>query len=231
MSTKSRLDKLYKECARIRLSPDVKLLFVSDLHMNDGDPPDDFRKNDPLFCKVMAEYFERKFTVVLLGDVYDLWEQPDEQAIINAHPAAISILQRFKDVWRLIRIKGNHDKVLDYLEAVVLLIGDTEIFCTHGNQGDFFSDKAGWLGLWFVRYFWTPLQWLGVHNLRESKRRKHEKQELELNEWAMNQSFISVFGHTHFLADSGNYKNSGSWVQMGGQGIEYVDGKFTDKHF
>lgn len=134
---------------------------------------------------------------------------------------------------RIIRIKGNHDNSLDYPEAVVLQIGDVEIFCCHGNEGDWFND--GKIGMWisknFVRYLWVPLQWLGLHDAELAKVKRHQAQESRLEEWANKQSFYSIFGHTHLLGRMKKYFNAGSWVGDGGEGIVFENGQFTLKQF
>lgn len=85
MSTKSRLDKIYKTCKRIRLPEDSKILFVSDLHMGDGGPEDDFEKNDLLFQKEFLNAINRGYFIVLLGDIEDIWEAKDREKIKEGH--------------------------------------------------------------------------------------------------------------------------------------------------
>lgn len=217
MSTKSRLDKLYKAAPRIRLPEDCKILWISDLHIGDGGPEDDFRKNAGLFDSTINEYLNQGYVIYGLGDLYDLWE--------TKNPIPCPLLMNIN------KIKGNHDNSLSYPEAIVLQIGNLEIFCCHGMQGDWVNDNGQWVGKLFVKWVWVPLQWIGWHDVQLSKKKRHERQEKRLCEWANKQIFPSMFGHTHLLADIGKYKNAGSWVQMGGEAIEFSNGKFTDKHF
>lgn len=231
MSFKSRLDKAYRDAPRIRLAPTVPLVFMSDLHENDGGPADDFVRLDPLCSTVMSGYRARGFTVVTLGDIEDIWECPDRAKIRIAHPAVEGEKNRLREEGRLIEIDGNHDMSLKNHKAVVLQIGDMEIFCIHGHQGDLLNDRLWWVGQYFVRYLWVPLQWLGISDPTKRKAKKHATQEKRLREWAFHKPFITAFGHVHRLVDGANCFSSGSWVCQDGEAVEYANGKFTLKTF
>lgn len=244
MSTKSRLDALYKTCERIRLPEDAKILFIADLHEMDGSPADDYAKNEPIFVVGVSPYYPSGHIIVILGDRKDLWEQKDEKKIDAAHHLTEALLKQFKDAGRLIEVLGNHNNSQNLPEAVVLQIGDLEIFCTHGHAGDTWNDSLWWVGQNVVRYLWVPLQWLGFHDVKKAKQKRHEEQEQRLINWAKEQDFPSIFGHTHLLrlltvkpgkVGSGKpiakYLNAGSWVGEDGEAIEYANGVFTERRF
>jgi UDP-2,3-diacylglucosamine pyrophosphatase LpxH len=229
MSIKSRLDKLYSSCGKVVFNRDDKLVFLSDTHMSDGGPADDFTKNEHSFCQTLRSYLPLGNTIVLLGDIWDLWECPDQEKILRAHPQSIGLLEQFRKAGRLIQIKGNHDWDLDYLEGLILEIGDLKFFIAHGHQGDIWNDEWRWVGQNIVRYLWVPLQWIGLHDPTEAKAKRHEKQEREIKRWADENKVYVICGHTHRVANHQYYHNSGSWVGEGGQWIEYSNGVFTQK--
>ncbi len=240
MSIKKRLDTLYASCIHVTLGPKEKLVFLSDTHMNDGGPADDFCKNEHSFYQALRSYLPLGSTIVLLGDIFDLWECLDQEKILKAHPQSIELLEQFRKAGRLIQITGNHDRALDYPEALILEIGNIKIFIAHGHQGDIFNDKWRWIGQNVVRYLWVPLQWLGLHDPTEAKAKRHEQQEIGLKRWAKEKYHqyrcerfyvISIFGHTHRLLNSEECKDDGSWVGSGGQGLEYFNGQFIIKQF
>ncbi len=239
MSIKKRLDALYASCIHVTLDPKERLVFISDTHMSDGGPADDFSKNDHSFYQTLRSYLPLGTTIVLLGDIWDLWECKDQEKIIRAHSQSIGLLEQFRKAGRLIQIKGNHDHDLDYPEALILEMGDLKIFVAHGHQGDIWNDEWRWVGQNIVRYLWVPLQWLGLHDPTEAKTRGHELQEIGLKKWAKEKYhrahghiyIISAFGHTHRLLNSEECKNDGSWVGSSGQGLEYLNGQFTIKQF
>ena len=231
MSIKKRLDILYKSCVHVTLDPKEKIVFLSDTHMSDGGPADDFSKHEHLFCNMLRSYLPLGTIIVLLGDIFDLWECTDYEKILVAHPNAIGLLEQFRQAGRLIQVKGNHDWEIDYPEALILEVGDQKIFIAHGHQGDIWNDQWRWIGQNIVRYLWVPLQWLGLHDPTEAKAKRHEAQGIGLKKWADDNKVILVGGHTHRVANNKWYHNSGSFVGSGGQGLEYFNGQFTVKQF
>ncbi len=232
MSIKKRLDALYASCIHVTIDPKERLVFISDCHMNDGGPADDFSKNEHSFYQALRSYLPLGSTIVLLGDIWDLWECKDQEKILMAHPQSIGLLEQFRQARRLIQVKGNHDwDLTDYPEALILEIGDLKIFIAHGHQDDKWNDQWRWVGQNIVRYLWVSLQWLGLHDPTEAKAKRHEVQEKGLKGWADEQRVILVCGHTHRVTNQKYYHNSGSWVGSDGQGLEYFNGQFTVKQF
>jgi len=234
MSVKSRLDKLYKTCPRIRLAPDAWILFVSDTHMNNGGPADDFKPLAHAFYQMLVQYWPTTCIIMTLGDIWELWECPDRKKIISTYPEIFDLLQKYDVAGRLLQVKGNHDNALKLPEALVLQVKDLEIFCIHGYQGDFFNDKGWWIGQNVVRYLWLPLQWIGIHDPAQSKITKHIFQWKALKDWAWNNptTTVSGCGHVHELIDGPGIFNSGSWVNgKQGEAWEFKDGQFRQRTF
>ncbi len=231
MSVKSRLDKLWDNGGCVCLSPSSKLVFMSDFHANDGGPTDDLMKNKALLVKTLSYYLNVGYTLILLGDILDLWEQNDIEKIRSIYPELFIIFYKFDALKRLIQIKGNHDGGLDLSEYQILKVGELKLFCIHGYQGDWPNDNGSFVGKFFVRYIWTPLQWVGFEDMQARKRKRHEAQEKKLKEWADDRKVVTICGHTHRLGNHKYYKNSGSWVYMGGNAIEFMDGQFIEKRF
>ena len=193
--------------------------------MNDGGPADDFSKNDIVFCAVLRHYHKEGYILVLLGDITDDWECPDNNKIIRAHPEAINLRHAFRAEGRLVQVIGNHDKDRPYREAVVLKIGDNEIFCAHGFQGDWINDEGWKIAKWIVRYFWRTLQYFGLQDPTEYNFARHAMQAKKLKEWADNNR-VCMFAHTHTMANERYYKNTGSWVGSVGNWVEFQGGVF-----
>src|SRR4030066_1810369 len=110
MSAKSRLDKLRKTCQRIRLPENAKILFIADLHENDGGPADDFKKNDGSCQGILQYYFPLGYVLVILGDDDDLWECPDIEKIGRAHPEIYILKEKYRTLGRLIENLEYHNE-------------------------------------------------------------------------------------------------------------------------
>lgn len=109
-----------------------------------------------------------------------------------------------------------------------------ELFLTHGHQGDRLNDKYWTLARFLVRYLWRPLEMVGVLDPTGAgrKRKKKEKIEKRLADYAKNKEVLLVAGHTHrpyfSKPGEGYYFNDGSCVHPRCiTGIEIKDGAIT----
>ena len=98
-------------------------IFMSDLHIGDSGKADDFtEEKEKVFVELLeqlAEKFDTKTELILLGDIFDLIEQEEtdpQKAIVIAmdkHGKAIEALNRWlKKGNKLFYITGNHDHAL-----------------------------------------------------------------------------------------------------------------------
>ncbi len=220
---KKTLDRLYENCPEKPLKPPI--LILSDLHMGDGGGSDDFKANSGIYLALLREYFPKGHTLVLLGDIEELWED-DLVDILLTYPEIFSWHKKFHQEGRLIKIVGNHDIFLEErkffarakavlrkrgleelydllpppsLPALKMKLEEGEIFLFHGHQLDFLSNALWKLSRFFVRYLWKPIQiMLRVSTASPAKgSRKRRALEREYYKWAEKRRKVIVCGHTH----------------------------------
>jgi len=142
--------------ANLDMSGD-RYIFLSDLHRGARNGADDFRRAERALNAALAYYNRLGYTLVLIGDVEELWEERPA-AVLKAYPRSYALEVQFHRAGRYIRIWGNHDdewqysaRVHTFLDPVYgrpalrvhesLLIdvvdGDTSLgslFVVHGHQ-------------------------------------------------------------------------------------------------
>lgn len=215
MSVKSRLDKLYKTCERIKLDPSVKILFVSDTHWGRGkkDKADDFWKRRNILLRLLGWAYNEGFILVILGDWLELYENDSKDEIFLTYPELHKMIESFRRDGRIFIVEGNHDRGLGYPEAYILAIDGKEYFLIHGHQTDFWNSGLMWyVSKWFVRHIWRGLQYIGLHDPTSSDRKRHTLSEQLLREWAEERKIKTISGHTHEPKQEGAYLNDGSFV-------------------
>jgi UDP-2,3-diacylglucosamine pyrophosphatase LpxH len=224
MSIPSKLDQALAHSHIMEINESFKGIFISDLHMGIGDDADDFRPNSEICFWVLKRYHAEGFRIFLLGDGYELWENPSYKAIGRAYPELCNLLKSWAD-----RLSGNHDQELLLPQAYVLRYKKTgrRILILHGHQGNFFCDEGYPLGRFFVRYIWRNLQLIGFKDpttaLKEKNPKKHEGTREAFHDWAFSRKETVIFGHTHFAeSDPPYYWNCGSWVGEGGHAVTVV---------
>jgi UDP-2,3-diacylglucosamine pyrophosphatase LpxH len=218
-----RFDRIYNDAKKkenmipVNFQTDRFVLF-SDHHKGDASPADDFYKNAVLYSAALSYYHKEGFTLIVLGDNEELWENRYEQIL----PHYEKIIQQEIDMApesgqkRKIRIWGNHDKEVslrrfkkhcrtwknDILENVEYREGlclGKDIFLIHGHQGRFFEDKAWRLSRWAVQFIWKTLQ--KIFNIGADGPAENFKirDDLELNyyRWAKEKKLLLICGHTH----------------------------------
>lgn len=195
----------------------VKVIVLSDQHRGISDGADDFRHCKQVYHAALESYFDDGYSLYLLGDVEELWEQKTK-AVIETYKDTLELEQRFLVEDRLERFLGNHDEKLlktkhrkhlfPYIgkliprDALVLsLVKDDEPVCdilfVHGNQGVKYTNFIKNM----VRYVWAPIQWLTKRPLNKTPSiddavlEDHEK---AMYDWAVLQDNLTMIaGHTH----------------------------------
>jgi len=238
MHIKRTLDKLLKSSPVIKIDDSFKALFISDLHMGIGNGADDFVYNSALLLRVLNTYFERGFHLGILGDCYELWENDSIVNIVQSHLDIFIQIQKFSAYGRLIQVKGNHDSALDFPESIVLVNQYTgqHTLLVHGHQGDFWNYDAYPCGKYFVRHLWRNLQFLGFKDPTTARSvknpSKHDLTRQGFLAWSTSRKRQVIFGHTHYAESlPPYYYNTGSWVGLGGEGVEMIGDKLTARHF
>lgn len=218
-----KFNRIYEEAKKpentipIDFEKDRFVLF-SDHHKGDAGAADDFRKNAELYTTALAYYKNEAYSLIVLGDNEELWENRYEKILDhyrNTIRREIEMALETPDQKR-IRIWGNHDKEVtlrgfkkrsqnrkdDILANVAhregLCFGE-DIFLIHGHQGRFFEDQAWRLSRFAVKLIWKTVQKL-LHIGRDGPAENFKiRDNLELNyySWAKRNKVLLICGHTH----------------------------------
>jgi len=160
----------------------LKLVIFSDHHRGTGkDDADDFRRCQRAYRAALGHYFEHGYTLALLGDVEELWENRIAKAL-GCYEEVLALESEFHAYSRLWRFYGNHDLVwsspgavqkhlaqriggdpIEVRESLALDLVDGKhvvgrLFLVHGHQGTPSSDLFAPLAMLPVRYVWPRIQ-------------------------------------------------------------------------
>lgn len=199
----------------------MKWVILSDHHRGQRDGADDFLRCEKAYINALNYYYEKGYTLLLLGDVEEFWENP-LSLVIQKYKNLLELEKKFFIDNRLYRIWGNHDDVWRYKstitkhlnlffpqiiahESIQLNIKDgltkigTLLFI-HGHQGTLASERWAWVSKIFVKIFWRNLQRIFKFPLSTpansvSLKSNHDH---AMYEWAAKRSnTVIICGHTH----------------------------------
>jgi hypothetical protein len=204
------------------LAADRYIIF-SDQHRGARNNADDFQRAERAYNAALAYYLHMGHTLIVLGDVEELWEETPA-AVIKAYRHSLELEARFHQRRRYVRIWGNHDDEwryadsvrrhlddiygdppLDVLESLHFIVMEQSeelgtLFVLHGHQGDTWNDNLSWISRLFVRYIWRNFQRLTRISLNtpatnwDLRRRCNQA----LYAWAVQQQkLVLIAGHTH----------------------------------
>jgi predicted phosphodiesterase len=205
LSIEATLQKLYGQAPRIPIGLADRVVIMSDLHLGDGGPRDDFRQNAALVQKVLrGHYLPGGYSLVLNGDIEEL--QRFSYAKIRAHwQPLMGLFQEFHHRGALYRILGNHDQALRtvaekelseiLLDAVCFTIGPDTIFVFHGHQATIFFERFNGVAGFFLRHVANTLQIHNMPGVFES--RKKYLTEHRVYAFSSSRKVVSIIGHTH----------------------------------
>lgn len=231
----NRIDQVYNNSYRIPFDDSSKLVIMSDCHRGDGSYADNFARNQNLFFSALTQYYHHGYSYIELGDGDELWENDKLSRIFNLYDNIFWLMSKFHRESRLYIIFGNHDIVkkknhleeynlnfpgIQFYEGLVLEHANNKLklLLLHGHQADFFNDRLWPISRFLVRYFWRPLELVGVNNPMNTATNPKRKTKVEkiLVKWVKDFNQPLVAGHTHravFPAeDEPCYFNSGSCV-------------------
>lgn len=201
----------------------TRLVIFSDHHKGSRDGADDFRVCEPAYNAALAYYDRLDYTLIVLGDVEELWEDWPE-AVLKAYPHTLELEGKFHQAGRYIRFWGNHDdawshpdlvdrwlvpalggRPLKVREGLILHVRDGDedlgrLFLVHGHQGTLDSDRIARVSKFFVRYFWRPIQRVIRYSFNTPAtdfelRYEHES---AMYFWSQAQEkLVLIAGHTH----------------------------------
>ena len=223
---KRALTRAYEDATEQTVAAeDVRIVVISDLHRGTRDGADDHQRCEPALCAALAWYLEDGYSLYVLGDAEELWENDPSDVLSRkrGYADALELEAAFHAAGRYERFYGNHDDDwrhpgvveehlhplmpgLEVREALRLRITrasgpDGLLFFAHGHQGTAESDRFGWASRLLVRYVWRPIQrasgYTGVTPSQDHRlRAKHDRR---MAEWAgcHPDKPILVAGHTH----------------------------------
>jgi len=199
-----------------------RLVVFSDHHKGVRDAADDFRESQNPYHAALGYYFEKGHTLVVLGDVEELWEN-DRDPVLTKYAATLDLERSFHtDGDRYWRVWGNHDDDWDFPSLVrmhlwpifpgievpesLLMVARSRgkdigrILLVHGHQGTLESDRFRALSRHIVRYLWRPIQRRTGWNLNTPAKdwRLRKIHNVALYNWAVVQEgLVLIAGHTH----------------------------------
>lgn len=227
---KKTLLKKFENSASIN---DEKVVYMSDMHLGDLSAADETIRTKHLIFYALEYYLKNDFTLVLLGDTFELAETPDINKIKNAHDDILWLFSEFHKKGKLFIVKGNHEeflkekdlykrtslydgKTIDFLPNVKIYnaVKDKEkVYAFHGNE--FFFQYSSFLNKIIVKlgaiWKWWQLSHHDFHTSESTGWEKAEKLDKEYNNFAIELDKHFIVGHTHkcnFVLS--NYTNSGS---------------------
>jgi UDP-2,3-diacylglucosamine pyrophosphatase LpxH len=199
------LDDLFASAPRVTLSPKDRIVIFSDLHVGDGGPRDDFRRNADLVQEVLrGHYLSKGYALVLNGDIEEL-QRFRLSAIQSRWRELFSLFQEFHRKTALYKLVGNHDEALrsfergpgepPLLDALRLSYHDDTLFLFHGHQATIFFERFNDLSGFFLRYFANSLRIPNFPVMYES--RKKYRTEHRVYGFSSSRKILSIIGHTH----------------------------------
>jgi predicted phosphodiesterase len=196
-----------------------RFIVFSDQHKGAGDQADEFRKCQGAYAAALRYYRERGFTLILLGDVEELWEQNFGE-VEKAYREILALEGSF-GAGRYLRVWGNHDdqwmdakavskRLAPYMPPGEVLEGlrfDVRhggrglgrIFLVHGHQGEFGSEHLRGIARVVLKVYriWQRLTGLGTTTPAKDAclRGEHDR---TMYQWAAGQDrLMLIAGHTH----------------------------------
>ena len=212
-------------------------IIVSDQHKGAGDGADEFRLCRDTYVAALRHYNTNGFTLVLLGDVEELWENNFSE-VVKAYRDVLEAEAAFGDT-RYLRVWGNHDD--RWMEELLVAIdlrafapgpglrrvfegvritvrdGDAKLgtlFMTHGHQGTLGSDRFkvfSRLALQFYRFMQNRfgVTWFGGIDLPSQDAALRGEHDLIMYNWASAQEkMMLIAGHTHRPVWAGRTKEA-----------------------
>ena len=101
MSSKTILNRAYKNAKVISFNDANKFILFSDCHRGDNSFADDFANNRNIYFHALKHYYNEGFQYCELGDGDELWENRSFDEILNAHKNVYMLLKRFHEEERL----------------------------------------------------------------------------------------------------------------------------------
>jgi predicted phosphodiesterase len=217
------LDSVLAELAPAERPLDIeqdRLVIFSDHHKGQRDGADDFATCEPAYLAALDCYLADGFTLIVLGDAEELWENRVEP-VLAAYANVLAAERRFQPD-RYTRVWGNHDdeweaprrvdkhlpallgpiRVVEGLRFAVTSNGERlgTLLLVHGHQGTLFSDRLAGVSKLVVRFLWRTVQRLTRTGSTTPAtdaclRAEHDR---TMYAWAVaHPGLVLIAGHTH----------------------------------
>jgi len=201
----------------------ARLVIFSDQHKGSRDGADDFRVCEPAYHAALAYYDRLQYTLFVLGDVEELWEEWPE-TVLKAYSHTLALEAKFHQEGRYVRFWGNHDdawshpdlvkkllvpalgnRPLKVRESLILHVREGEkelgrLFLIHGHQGTIDSSSITPVSKFFLRYFWRPIQRITKYSFNTPAKDFALRYEHDSAMYAWSQAqekVVLIVGHTH----------------------------------
>ncbi|NCN04100.1 MAG: metallophosphoesterase [Spirochaetales bacterium] len=197
-----RLQELFDKSEIRTLTDQDKYVIFSDFHIGNGTRSDDFKQNASLTIRVLEEYYDQGYHLILNGDVEEL-QRFSLTDIHESWPEIFALFSAFSESGRLTKLYGNHDFSLlrekesgfRVFESLRFDYHGNSLFVFHGHQTIRFYYEESALSTFLLRHIATPL---GIKNKSvshsSSKRFTTEKRVYHFSSLT---GVLSIIGHTH----------------------------------
>lgn len=221
-SLRAALDEAGRNTVRLDIRTD-KWILLSDLHKGAKNGADDFRRCEATYVTALEHYFEAGFSLCVMGDAEELWEEFPRTVIQHNH-ASFAAERRFHLEGRYRRLWGNHDEIwedpgtvrrllqplygnkqLDVPESILFDVRDGneklgKVLLVHGHQGTQHESGDNRFAKWILHNIWRPLQVLtgfSCNTPATDWRLRHARDRM-IYQWVADQPGLALIaGHTH----------------------------------
>ncbi len=212
MGLQERFNGFRRKLELIKLP--ARCIIISDVHASSGDDGDPLKGSgmERELISVLEDYFKRGYSLIKLGDWWDVWRAGSLTNIARAHRKLMTIIDlKYRDSNRLYETLGNHERdSCSYPEALIFRGYGKKIFVDHGYFEDW-PNEAGWK---MARQLVMLANKTGV-DPESSPHPENEDRHMAIQEMRHrlardNPTWDFFWGHTHFFEDEKNNHNSGS---------------------
>ena len=200
----NHLDQLKNSSKVLSINKHSKWVIFSDLHLGNNTSKDDFKRNSTLFKKVLENYNDQNFGLILNGDVEEL-QRFDYHSIRNSQKDVFELFKLFFKRKALLKTFGNHDIDFSYNdeinrefpaeESFLLKHKKGEILIFHGHQASGYFIRYNKMIGWLLKYIATPLGF-NNYSVAHNSRKKY-KIENKVYHYSAYKGIVSIIGHTH----------------------------------
>jgi UDP-2,3-diacylglucosamine pyrophosphatase LpxH len=241
--------RILKKIGRAKEIESEKVVYYSDMHLGTLSVADETLMTKHLIFHSLKWYLDSGYHLVLLGDTFEMAENPNIEEIKNAHDNIMWLFSEFYRQGRLTFIRGNHEEFLkeedlhfrtslydgqtiEWLPNIKIedAVFDKSILAIHGNE--YLARYSTWLNKVIVKlgrfWKWWQLSHHDYHTSESTGWEKADEIDSALNNFAKSQNLHIIAGHTHKCNFKlSNYTNAGTCGVMPRciTGVEHIGNK------